>query len=81
MHSKAPGIYKTLFDLSRPAGGIKDQQSFFTDFFDKLAGGPALRNAILSSASAEELEAIYSEGLDSFQLIRKKYLLYPDFDE
>jgi uncharacterized protein YbbC (DUF1343 family) len=71
---KAPGIYRMVYERY---GGNAD---FFTDFFDKLAGGTALREAIVNHTDPEALDAVYVQGLEAFSLIRSKYLLYPDFN-
>lgn len=71
----APAIYADM--LNRYRG----EASFFTPFFDKLAGSDKLRMTLESGASEEELERVYREGLGDFLKMRKKYLLYPDFDE
>ncbi|HNR53717.1 MAG TPA: DUF1343 domain-containing protein [Flavobacteriales bacterium] len=55
----------------------KDGVKFFTPFFDKLAGGPALREQVEAGLSEEAIRASWKEGLDRFAVIRKKYLLYP----
>ena len=73
--NKAPGIYKMVYEQSEV------NNDFFIDFFDKLAGGVELRQGIIDGLSPSELQAIYSKGLEDFKLVRKKYLLYPDFNE
>lgn len=49
-------------------------------YFDKLAGTEQLRKQIEAGLSEEEIRMSWQEGLDQFKLIRKKYLLYPDFE-
>lgn len=58
-----------------------DKQKFFTspDFFDKLAGGPELRQWIIEGKNAEEIRQLYSPQLNDYMTLRRKYLLYPDF--
>ena len=46
--------------------------------FDRLCGTPRVRQAISKRASMSELSAGWRVGLESFQRIRKKYLIYPD---
>ena len=46
-------------------------------FIDKLAGTDQLRNQILENKTEKEIKSSWKEGLDSFQLIREKYLIYP----
>lgn len=60
-----------------------DKENFFlkNGFFDKLAGGTALRKAIVEGQTEEEIKATWQEDLEEFKEIRKQYLLYPDFEE
>lgn len=55
----------------------KDGVKFFTPFFDKLAGGPRLREQVEAGMSEEAIRATWKDGLDHFSSIRAKYLLYP----
>lgn len=59
-----------------------DSSRFFLDngFFDKLAGGTSLREAIVAGQSAEDIKASWEPGLTEFKAVRKQYLLYPDFE-
>jgi len=54
-------------------------KDFFTAYFDTLAGSDQLRLQIQRGVTAEEIRAGWKAGLDKFQHIRSKYLLYPDF--
>lgn len=56
-----------------------DKAHFFNPFFDKLAGGPDLRERIVRGESEEVIRASWRPALDAFMQMRKKYLLYPDF--
>jgi uncharacterized protein YbbC (DUF1343 family) len=49
-------------------------------FFNKLAGNDALQKQIITGASEKEIRASWAEGLNAFKKIRKKYLLYTDFE-
>jgi uncharacterized protein YbbC (DUF1343 family) len=53
-----------------------EKDKFFTSYFDVLAGGPTLRQQIISGKTAEEIRASWKEGLEKFKKIRRKYLLY-----
>jgi uncharacterized protein YbbC (DUF1343 family) len=53
-----------------------DKEKFFTNYFDVLAGGPALREQIRKGMSAEQIRATWKDGLKKFRKIRQKYLLY-----
>jgi uncharacterized protein YbbC (DUF1343 family) len=46
-------------------------------FFNKLAGNSTLKDQIHECWRENEIRATWKSGLDTFLLIRKKYLLYP----
>jgi uncharacterized protein YbbC (DUF1343 family) len=50
------------------------------NFFEKLYGRADINKKKRELPSAEELRASWQPGLQAFKLIRKKYLLYPDFE-
>ncbi len=56
---------------------LKGEEDFFHSYFEKLAGTRNLREQIIHGWSAEEIKSSWKEDLDSFRLIREKYLLYP----
>ncbi|OWK75255.1 hypothetical protein CBW16_02040 [Flavobacteriaceae bacterium JJC] len=53
-------------------------QDFFLKnlFFDKLAGSDELRKQILAGKSAEEIKDSWKKGLEDFEKIRIKYIIY-----
>lgn len=57
-------------------------ESFFTNsnFFDKLAGSSNLREQIISGKGELEIRRSWQPALRQFKKLRKKYLLYPDFE-
>ncbi len=55
-----------------------DKAHFFTPFFDKLAGGRSLREAIQRGDDEERIRASWQPELDRFKRIRAKYLLYDE---
>ncbi|MCC7029036.1 MAG: DUF1343 domain-containing protein, partial [Chitinophagaceae bacterium] len=57
-----------------------DKTKFFNDFFEKLTGTVTLRYHIMQNKSDEEISASWQAGLTKFKSIRKKYLLYDDFE-
>lgn len=67
-----------LVDLYAKDSAKKD---FFIDFFEKLAGTDELRKQIIAGKTAEEIRASWADGLGKFSDIRRKYLLYKDFDK
>lgn len=67
-----------------------DKESFFlktksgnTDdyFFNKLSGNATLMKQIKAGVSESEIRKSWQPALSKFKQIRKKYLLYPDFNE
>jgi len=54
--------------------------SFFNDYFDKLAGTYSLKKQIIEGKNEEEIRASWTPAIENFKIIRKKYLLYPDFE-
>ena len=59
-----------------------NKEKFFSSpgFFDKLAGTTMLRKQILEGRTEEEIRFSWQQDLDAYKIIRKKYLLYPDFN-
>ena len=57
-----------------------DKEKFFKPFFYKLSGNKLLEEQIKNGLSEEEIRKSWKKGLAEFKLIRKKYLLYPDFE-
>lgn len=49
-------------------------------FFNKLAGNAELMQQIVDGKSEKEIRASWEPKLSAFKKIRKKYLLYPDFE-
>ena len=58
---------------------LKDKTNFFNAFFEKLAGTKQLRDQIRAGKSEKEIRNSWQAKLDEFKLIRKKYLIYPEF--
>lgn len=54
-----------------------DKGKFFNSFFDKLAGGAELREAIIAGRSEEDIRRGWQAGLEAFKRMRRPYLLYP----
>ncbi len=59
-----------------------DKSTFFArpEFFDKLAGTDQLRKQILEGQSEAQIRASWSDDLKAYKEMRKKYLLYTDFE-
>jgi uncharacterized protein YbbC (DUF1343 family) len=59
-----------------------NKEKFFSSpgFFDKLAGSTMLRKQIVEGRTEEEIRFSWQKDLDAYKIIRKKYLLYSDFN-
>jgi uncharacterized protein YbbC (DUF1343 family) len=49
-------------------------------FFNKLAGNSSLRKQIIAGKSEVDIRKSWEPALNKFKVIRKKYLLYEDFE-
>jgi uncharacterized protein YbbC (DUF1343 family) len=60
----------------------KDKEKFFSspDFFDKLAGTDELRKQITEGKTEAEIKSTWQPALKEYKALRKKYLLYKDFE-
>ncbi len=56
---------------------LNKKNSFFTDYFNLLAGNDILQKQIEKGLSEEEIRSSWEEDLRKFEKIRQKYLLYP----
>jgi uncharacterized protein YbbC (DUF1343 family) len=61
---------------------LSDKDDFFLEnlFFDKLAGTAKLREQLLAGWTEEQIRGSWISDLEGFKAIRKRYLLYPDFE-
>lgn len=59
---------------------FKDKGGFFIPYFEKLAGTDQLRNQIINGVTEDQIRKSWEQGILEFKTIRKKYLLYPDFE-
>lgn len=59
-----------------------DKDNFFLEngFINKLAGTDQLQKQIRSGMKAEEIRDTWKSDLADFKQLRRKYLLYPDFE-
>ena len=72
------GLY--LFWLKGMYAAAPDQSKFFNDFFNKLAGNDVLKSQIIKGMSEAEISKSWQTGLSQYKTMRKKYLLYEDFE-
>ncbi len=65
-------LLKAYHDLNKKV-------KFFNSFFYRLAGNSILQQQIEEGLSELQIRQSWQADLDKFKVIRKKYLLYPDF--
>ncbi len=53
---------------------------FFNSFFPKLSGSETLKQQIIQNKDEKEIHDSWQTDLLNYKTIRKKYLLYPDFE-
>lgn len=58
----------------------KNKEKFFNNFFIKLSGTKKLETQIRKGLSENEIKSTWKNELNQFKNIRKKYLLYKDFE-
>ena len=56
------------------------KDKYFTDYFNTLAGNEFLQQQIKAQISEQDIRTTWQPDIDKFKLIRKKYLLYKDFE-
>lgn len=57
-----------------------EKDKFFNSFFEKLAGTDQLRKDIVAGKTAEQIRESWQEEVSEFKRLRRKYLLYKDFE-
>lgn len=70
---------KYLIDAYKLFPG-KDTFFLKNNFIDRLTGTDVFQQQVKDGLSAEAIRASWKQDLDKFKAIRKKYLLYPDFE-
>jgi len=60
--------------------GIADQFFARPEFFNKLAGNDKLIQQIKAGMTEDEIKESWKPELEIYKKMRKKYLLYPDFE-
>lgn len=71
-----------LTPLLTSYAAFTDQSKFFLEnnFFNKLAGNADLMQQVKAGLTAQEISLSWQDDINAFKQIRKKYLLYPDFE-
>jgi uncharacterized protein YbbC (DUF1343 family) len=69
-----------LFWLKNIYDNYSQKDKFFNNYFDTLAGTDRLRKQIIAGLNEDQIRLSWQEELNQYKSIRKKYLLYPDFE-
>ena len=75
-HLNTDKINLTYLINAYNATPIEIRLDFFNNFFDRLAGGPWLRESIVQDVSESEIRRSWQSEIDEFLMIRSRYLLY-----
>jgi uncharacterized protein YbbC (DUF1343 family) len=77
----APGKFSLAFVIDFYQHSSR-QDTFFNsnNFFNTLAGTDKLKAQILAGQSEAEIRASWQPALQQYKTLRRKYLLYPDFE-
>lgn len=59
---------------------IKDDTTFFRSYIDLLSGTKEFRKQVEQGWTEAQIKATWQPGLVKYKAMRKKYLLYPDFE-
>jgi len=62
--------------LIKAYNSTADKKAFFNSFFVKLAGTKKLQEQLEKGVSENEIRKSWEKGLDEFNLVRGKYLIY-----
>ncbi len=57
-----------------------DKDKFFIPFINKLAGNETLQAMVKAGRTEPEIRQSWQKDVAAFKTVRKKYLLYPDFE-
>lgn len=57
-----------------------DKKNYFNNYFNSLAGNAILKQQIIDGVKEEDIRKSWEPGIKKFKEIRKKYLLYKDFE-
>ena len=69
-----------LFWIQNLYKNCETKDNFFNNYFNSIAGNEVLKKQIIDGVKEEDIRKSWDPGLQKFKLIRKKYLLYKDFE-
>jgi uncharacterized protein YbbC (DUF1343 family) len=70
-----------LFWLIGTYANTPDKETFFDDNFNYHAGNATLKQQIKDGVKENVIRSSWQDGINKFKIVRKKYLLYTDFDD
>lgn len=59
---------------------VPEKKGFFNSYFNTLSGNHQLMEQIKNQMPVNEIRASWQKDLNAFRVIRKKYLIYKDYD-
>ena len=74
-------IWREGFNLEYVIDAYRDLamgEKFFKPMFEKLVGVAWVREMIIEGRSAEEIEACWSEDVEQYKVLRRRYLIYEE---
>jgi uncharacterized protein YbbC (DUF1343 family) len=69
-----------LFWLVGTYKNYPDKANFFDENFNYHAGNATLQKQIIDGIDEDAIRASWADGIKKYKVIRKKYLLYKDFE-
>ena len=69
-----------IFWLLEMYNRLNNEGTFFKSSFNMLAGNAELKKQIIDGVSEEDIRKSWQQGIKKFKVLRKKYILYPDFE-
>ena len=69
-----------LFWLSATYKNLGSKGDFFNSYFNQLAGNSKLKQQIVDGVNEDDIRKSWEPEIAKFKKIRKRYLLYPDFE-
>lgn len=69
-----------LFWLKGMYEDYPEKTKYFNSYFNSLAGNNKLQDQVITGKSEEEIRKSWEPELGKYKEMRKKYLLYPDFE-
>lgn len=77
LRSETPPRKISLSYLIAMYQAYPDKEKFFNSYFDVLAATPKLKQQILQGMTEDQIRESWKSDLDTYKMLRKKYLLYP----